>query len=255
MWDPHTMWNDRQKSFRGAHFFRLHPRTGEFSDFGTLFPNEGVGVLALDEKRARCVGVTYPIGRMFFIQKDGTDLVDMGRMCESYTLSLIHDGRHHVYATDTYAYFMRIDMRNRSVERLGARVPQLHGATGRYTPMCDSRMGPDGWIYFSAYRMPYIFRFKPVQSGELSVEKVGEATGDGATGLAFGDDGMLYIASGGHLNRFDIRRKKIEDLGVLHVRGAARRYWRCVKGKDGRLYAGECGRRPISMIIIDPRKL
>jgi len=256
MWNAHAMWNDRQKSFTGAHFFRINPRTKEFADFGRLFPNEGVGVMAIDDAAGCCVGVTYPTGRMFFIDKDGRNRIDVGRVSETYTLALISDRAGRVFGTDTYGFFLRINMAARSVEHLTTRIPPQLDASGRYYAMCDGELGADGYIYFSAYMSPNIFRFAPKPRGPVEVETLGSIGGGAATGLCFGDDGMLYACGRGcHLNRFDIRKRRSEDLGLLHVNGADRRYWRCVKGRDGRLYAGECGRKPVNMIMIDPKKL
>jgi hypothetical protein len=104
--------------------------------------------------------------------------------------------------------------------------------------------------------MPNLYRFRPAPTGPIHVEDLGPFCGDkGPTGLAFGGDGHLYANAGWCLVRFDIRKGKGEDLGSIYVDGAERRFWRCVKGKDGRLYAGECGRKPVSLIIIDPEKL
>jgi len=256
-WDAHTMLNDREKSFSGAHFFRYHPDRDEFEDFGVLFPGEGVGVMLLDEKIQRCAGITYPTGRLFFIQTDGTDLVDAGRVSESYTLSMISNGRGFAFATDTYGYFMRIDMKRRSVEHLQSRIPQSGNASGRYTAMCDSALGPDGYVYAVAYQMPNLFRFRPTSAGALVIEDLGtfNSAEEPVTGLVFADDGFLYARVGQRLGRFDIRKRRGEDLGELYLDGATHRFWRCVRGSDGRLYAGECGRKPVKMIIIDPRKL
>ena len=81
--------------------------------------------------------------------------------------------------------------------------------------------------------------------------------------MCFAGDGRLYAcffdahsaSDNIHLVRYDPRRRRGEDLGVVFTNGASRRWWRCVLGPDGRLYAGECGRKPVSLIIIDPRKL
>ena len=256
IWHAHPMWNDREKSFTGAHFFRVHPLTDDATDFGRLFPNEGVGVMALDDAAGCCVGVTYPTGRMFFIDKDGKNRSDLGRVDEPYALALVPDGNGYVYSSDTYGFLLRVNMRERSVEHLSARIPPQMDSSGRFIAMCDGVLGPDGHIYFSAYMMPRIFRLAPNASGPIEIEELGSVGGGPATGLCFGGDGMLYVSGREcHLNRFDVRKRRNEDLGILHVNGAPRRYWRCVRGNDGRLYAGECGRKPVTMLIIDPAKL
>jgi len=255
-WDAHVMYNDGQRSFAGGHFFRFHPLTQQGDDFRILFPHEGVGVLALDETTCRCVGVTYPTGRMFFIDKDGKEFVDAGRVAERYTLSLIGDGKGAVYGTDTYGYFLRMDMKNRSVEHLTSRMPTHRAASGRYISMSDSAWGPDGFVYALCYRVPNLFRFRPAPTGPIHVEDLGPLHEDKPPiGMAFAGDGNLYTNAGSCLIRWDIRKRSAENLGSIYVDGAERRYWRCVKGKDGRLYGGECGRKPVSLIIIDPEKL
>jgi hypothetical protein len=212
--------------------------------------------MALDEATGRCVGVTYPTGRMFFMDKDGKGFVDAGRVAERYTLSLIGDGKGTVYGTDTYGFFMRMDMKNRTVEHLTSRMPPRRDASGRYISMCDSAWGPDGCVYAVCYRMPNLFRFRPAPTGAIHVEDLGPWGGENApVGLAFAGDGHLYASAGGALVRFDTRRGKGENLGSICVDGAERRFWRCVKGKDGKLYAGECGRKPVSLLVIDPEKL
>jgi hypothetical protein len=255
-WDAHAMWNDQEKSFSGAHFFRYNPVSGEVKDSGRLFPNEGVGAMALDEGLGRCVCVTYPIGRVFFIDKDCTGLTDMGRASETYFLSFMADGHGYAFATDSYGYFMRINMKERTIEHTGVRVPRRRAAGGRYLSLADNAVGKDGLVYASIYQNNYIFRFRPVQKGPLVMEDVGvfPAVG-GATGLCFGDDGFLYSSVGGCLCRMNVKTGKAENFGEIHVEGDKRHCWRCVKGKDGRLYAGDCGHKPVGMIIIDPAKL
>jgi hypothetical protein len=257
IWDGHTFIGDQERSFTGSHFLRVHPLTHVAADLGRLFPNEGVGVMALDDPSGRCVGVTYPTGRAFFIDKDGAHLLDCGRYSESYTLSLIRTEGGYVFGTDTFGYFLRINMKERTVEHLSSRVPYpLSGASGLYRAMCDSALGRDGFVYAVCYGIPRVYRFAPTPSGPIQAEEVGQFAATGhAPGIVLGDDGHLYACVNAHLMRLDIRKRKVEDFGLLEIEGAERHYWRCVKGKDGRLYAGECGAHPVSMIIIDPSKL
>ncbi len=263
IWNPITTWNDLGKSFTGAHLFRYDPRTGAFTDYGIPFPNQGIPALELDESLGRLVGVTYPRARLFFIEKDGTGFVDAGRISEGYPLCLILDGKGYAYTSDSYGYIVRINLRKRSSETLASRIPGRRDSSGRYNCMCDATLGPEGFIYGVGYAVPNLFRFEPVAAGQVRIDDLGPylPSSDESIpkGIVFADDGRLYgclygSADGPHLARFDPSARTSEDLGVIVANGEVRAYWRCVKGSDGKLYAGECGRRPVSMIIIDPTR-
>ena len=267
MWNAKTMWGDRRRSFSGGHVFRYDPRTGDCRDFGVPFPHVGISAMDLDEERGRLVGVTYPTGHLIFIEKDTGEAFDAGRISETYPLALVPDGKGRVWSSDAYGFLIRIHVAGRRAELLTERVPQPGGATGLNSSMCDGRLGPDGFIYGVGYAVPNLFRFRPRPRGAIRIEDLGPflpgATRGMARGLCFADDGMLYAcffdahsaSDNIRLVRYDPERMRGESLGLIHVNGASRRWWRCVKGADDRLYAGECGRMPVSMIIIDPKRL
>ena len=268
IWDARTMWNDHEKSFTGSHFFRYDPRTGECTDHGILFPNEGIAAMALDDSLGRLVGATYPRGHVFFIDKDGTNFLDAGRFSACYPLCIVLDGRGYAFGSDSYGYILRMDLSHRTVETLISRLPRRGGTSGRYDCMCDAVLGPDGAVYCLSYTLPNMFRFKPVHAGPVCIEDLGMVIPKyGQTllvrGIALGKDGKLYgclydhetMSGFARLVRFDPRTRRGEDLGDTAVHGASRRYWRCVRGMDGRLYAGECGWQPVSMLVIDPDRI
>jgi streptogramin lyase len=265
IWHAKTMWNDAYRSFSGGHLFRYNPETSQCEDLGIPMPNVGIPAMELDEPRNQLVGVTYPTGHLLFFDAPTGQAHDAGRISECYPLCLLLDGQGRAWTSDSYGYMIRVDLAGRSADILAARTPQPGEATGLTSCMCDGRLGPDGMVYGVSYATPNLFRFKPTADGEIEIEDLGlfAAKVGKARGLCFGDDGLLYAcvfnaheaSRNIRLARFDPSTGKGEVLGQTYTQGASRRWWRMVKGADGKLYAGECGRKPVSMIIIDPSEL
>ncbi|MFC1452327.1 hypothetical protein ACFLSJ_03170 [Verrucomicrobiota bacterium] len=262
IWDARKMWNHPQKSFTGGHLFRYRPDTGDCTDFGILYPNQGISALVLDEPTGRLAGITYPGARLFVIDPDGAAFTDLGRVSADYPLCLILDGKGHAWTSDTYGYLIRVDLTSRRFDMLSARLPAPTGATGMAASMSDGVMAPDGHIYCVGYAVPDLFRFKPSASGPVSIECLGPfLPGRQFTrGLTFGHDKCLYACAYSPydpedkpcLGRMDLDSLQAEPVACLDIDGAPRRYWRAVTGSDGRIYAGECARRPVSLIVLDP---
>ncbi len=267
IWDARAMWADHTRRFSGGHFFRYDPVTGACEDYGVPFPFVGLPAMELDEALGCFVAVTYPTGHVVFIDKVSRQATDGGRISETYPLCLVLDGQGHAWTSDTYGFLVRINVRERTTETLEARVPQPSGSTGPLCCMCDARLGADGYVYGISYARPGLYRFLPTPAGPVEIEFLGRflpgAERGMGRGLCFADDGMIYAchfdahsaSENIHLVRYDPKRQRFDDLGVLASRGASRRWWRCVKGPDGKLYAGECGRKPVSLIVIDPKRL
>lgn len=263
-WNARRMWGHAQKSFTGGHVFRYRADGSAFQDFGIFFPNEGIPLLGLDEKLGRLVGATYPRGHLFVVDVDGRNFTDLGRASEEYPLALVVDGQGCAWTTDTYGYIIRIRIAERRWEALTEQVAVARGAGGLMSAMCDAVLGPDGWIYGVGYSSPSLFRFRPASEGPVVSQDLGPFTADSgervARGLTFGADGKLYAClydpndKPGRIDFacFDPATGRGENLGPLTADGAPRRYWRAVTGPDGRIYAGECGRKPVSMVVIDP---
>ena len=271
-WKAHVMWNDPVKSYPGGHFFRYRHETGDYTDYGILYPNQGIGLMALDEDLGRLAGVTYPKGNLFFIDKDGKNFVDAGRISETYNLAMVTPNDGFAYTSDSYGYIVRLDLEKRKWEMLTSRVPMRRCASGRSNWMCDAALGSDGYVYGIGYSTPDLFRFKPTNTGPVVIENLGTfypqerewPKGGYPRGITFADDGRLYACYyNAYINtpyevgivRYDPETGKKEDLGPLYTDNTVRRYWRCVKGPDGKLYAGDVGRKPTAMIIIDPSEL
>jgi hypothetical protein len=265
-WNARRMWGHPRKSFTGGHVFRYRADTGACQDFGIPFPNEGIPLLGLDEKLGLLVGATYPRGHLFILGADGRGFSDLGRASEEYPLALVVDGQGCAWTTDTYGFIIRIRLAERRWEALPERVAAARGAGGLMSAMCDAVLGPDGWIYGVGYSSPALFRFRPTARGPVATQDLGPFTPEigerVARGLTFGADGKLYAClydpndKPGRIDFacFDPARGRGENLGPLTVDGAPRRYWRAVTGPDGLIYAGECGRKPVSMVVIDPAR-
>ena len=263
-WSARRMWGDARKSFTGGHVFRYRADGSAFQDFGIPFPNEGVPLLGLDEKLGLLVGATYPRGHLFIMDTDGRNFTDLGRASEEYPLALVVDGHGCAWTTDTYGFIIRIRLAERRWEALPEQVAAARGAGGIMSAMCDAVLGPDGWIYGVGYSSPALFRFRPAAEGPVIAQDLGPFTPDSgervARGLTFGADGKLYAClydpndKPGHIDFacFDPELGRGENLGPLTADGAPRRYWRAVTGPNGLIYAGECGRKPVSMVVIDP---
>ena len=264
IWDGRKMWNHPRKSFSGGHLFRYRPDTGVCEDFGIPFPNQGVPALVLDETVGRLAGLTYPGARLFVIDIDGTGFEDLGRMSADYPLCLAIDGQGCAWTSDTYGYVIRVDLAGKTFDLLPSRFPTPRGAIGMAGNMCDAVAGPDGFMYCVAYNLPNLFRFRPTPDGPVGIEDLGPflpgSDARVARGLVFGPDGFLYAcayspydpADRPRLGRFDLETSRGTEIGSLDMGGAPRRYWRATLGADGRIYAGECGRRPVSLLIFDP---
>ena len=264
IWDARKMWNHPRKSFSGGHMFRYRPDTGACEDFGVLFPNQGIPALVLDETVGRLAGLTFPGARLFVIDCDGTGFEDLGRVSADYPLCLAIDGQGCAWTSDTYGYVIRVDLAGKTFDLLPSRFPTPQGAVGMAANMCDVVAGPDGFMYCTTYNLPNLFRFRPVPDGPIDIEDLGPflpgSDARVARGLVFGPDGFLYAcayspydpADRPRLGRFDPASGRGTEIGSLDMGGAPRRYWRAALGADGRVYAGECGRRPVSLLIFDP---
>ena len=264
IWDARKMWNHPRKSFSGGHVFRYRPDTGECEDFGIPFPNQGIPALVFDETMGRLAGLTFPGARLFVMDRDGTGFEDLGRVSADYPLCLALDGQGCAWTSDTYGYVIRVDLGARCFDLLPSRLPAPRGAVGMAANMSDTVAGPDGFMYCVTYNLPNLFRFRPVPEGPVDIEDLGPFLPGSSTrvtrGLVFGPDRSLYAcayspydpADRPRLGRFDPETAQGTEIGSLDMGGVPRRYWRAALGADGRIYAGECGRRPVSLLIFDP---
>ena len=274
-WGPMHTWDDPDVRFPGAHIFTLDPVSCKIDDFGIGPQREGSRCLALDEKRRKLYGITWPRNHLYVYYIDERRYVDMGRIGDINPQAIWLDRDGNAYTTDDYGRFLRIDGETNEIVGLRTRCPHEWYRHGWHNVPYDVVPAPDwscvygcDWGYES-----HIWRFDPYDGPDGSVQDLGRALGprdlktDSALehhnvrGLVFGADGKLYftmrIPHQGrmpqHLARLDVKTLEREIVAVLEfgdhqpsaIASAAPDFY-------GNLYFAGAGGTPTCMYVYRP---
>jgi len=274
-WGPWNTWDDPAVQFPGAHIFTYDPAADVVNDFGIGPQREGSRCLALDEKRRKLYGITWPRNHVYVFYIDERRYADIGRIGDinPQAIWLDRDGR--AYTTDDYGRFLRIDPETNEIAVLKTRCPHQWYHRGWHNVPYDVVPAPD-WscVYGCDYGYESrIWRFDPYDGPDGRVEDLGPALDLGGLksdlsleyfnvrGLVFGADGKLYFGMRAprgsrtplHLARLDVRTLEREVVAVLQfgdyeppiLASATPDFY-------GNLYFAEAGRAPTGMYVYRP---
>ena len=273
-WGPWNTWSDPEVQFPGAHIFTCDSG-GVIEDFGIGPAREGSRCLALDEKRRKLYGITWPRNHVYVYYVDERRYEDLGRIGDVNPQAIWLDRDGNAYTTDDYGGFLRVDAETNEIAALQTRCPHEWYRRGWHNVPYDVVPSPDwscvygcDWGYES-----HIWRFDPYDGPDGRVEDLGRALGPpelktdlaleyyNVRGLVFGADGKLYFTMRApyegrmpiHLARIDVGTLEREVLAVLEF-GDDEPYVHASATPDfyGNLYFAEAGHSPTGMTIYRP---
>ena len=272
IWRPWNSWDDERMRFPGAHIFTFNPKTNEIVDFGIGPKLEGTRALALDEKRRKMYGITWPRNRFYVFYLDERRYKDLGRFGDVNPQAVFLDKRGFAYTTDDNGYILECNPDTDELRRLDVKCPHMPYRTGWHNVPYDVVPSPDGETFFGVdwgYEN-HIWEFDP---RDHSMKDYGRGWGPEGwrtdsqmetwqlRGLTFGADRKLYYTARcgwdnlgqQHLLRFDPATGEREVLGIIdwpdrrivHIASAAFDFL-------GNLYFAEAAVHPTSLYIYRP---
>ncbi len=274
-WSPWATWADPNVRFPGAHIFTCDPATGAVDDFGIGPLREGSRCLALDEKRRKLYGITWPRNHAYVYYLEERRYVDLGRIGEINPQAIWLDRDGNAYTTDDYGRFLRIDGATDEIVALKTQCPHRPHRRGWHNVPYDVVPAPDwscvygcDWGYESG-----LWRFDPYDGPDGRVDDLGQALGlpgmrqdlrmeyFNVRGLVFGADGKLYFTMRAphedrtpiHLARLDVETLQREVVAILEFddyepyvhAGATPDFY-------GNLYFAEAAHSPTGMTVYRP---
>lgn len=274
-WRPWNTWDDPKVRFPGSHIFTFDPGSCKITDFGIGPQREGSRCLALDEKRGKLYGITWPRNHLYTYYIEERRYLDLGRIGDINPQAIWLDRNGNAYTTDDYGRFLRVNAESNEITTLKTQCPHEWYRRGWHNVPYDVVPAPDGsclygcdWGYES-----HIWRFDPYDGPEGRVEDLGRALGPpdlktdlhleyyNVRGLVFGADGKLYFTmriphqgrTPMHLARLDVHTQEREVVAILafgdyepgHIASATPDFY-------GNLYFAEAGNSPTGMYIYRP---
>lgn len=206
---------ENPRQFLGGRFMSYNTRTGELRDYGIGRPRDSLMRVALDEKRGKLYGNTYPRGHFVVCDYRKGVIEDLGKASvASYANPwLMHDGQ--VYFNSRYDEFSRFDPDRGAFETLPVKLPAIDGVEQELTfrswlLRSDDRKRLYGiaqparqLVEWDLTRPPGVIR---ALGGDIDVHS-----------LVFGADGnTLYLPTwSGDLFKYDRRADTFYNLGIL----------------------------------------
>lgn len=273
VWRPWNCWDDERIRFPGAHLFTFDPKTNSIHDYGVGPKREGSRCMAMDEKRRKLYGITWPRNHVYVYYLDEKRYLDLGRIGEINPQAIFLDKHGNAYTTDDYGYIIRCDADTNEMKRLNVKCPHLPYRIGWHNVPYDVVPSPDGETFFGIDWgfENHVWEFDP--RGEGSMRSFGRVWGPPEwnndhsleyyqlRALVFGADGKLYFTGRvgwekdqvQHLVRLDTVSGTLEDVGAMDFPG--RRGFHAASATFdfyGNLYVAEAGLHPTGMYIYRP---
>ena len=275
IWRPWNSWDDERIRFPGAHIFTFDPCTGRLVDYGVGPPREGSRAMALDEKRRKLYGITWPRNHFYVYRLEERRYRDLGRIGDVNPQAVFLDKRGYAYTTDDDGYVLRCDPDTDEIVRLDVKCPHMLYRAGWHNVPYDVVPSPDGETFFGIDWgfENYVWEFDPRKPDVAAMKSYGRAWGPDEwcndlrleqhqiRGLVFGADRKLYFTGRcgwddrqqQHLLRMDPRTGRREVLGVIdfpgrrevHIASATCDFY-------GNLYFAEAAVCPTSLYIYRP---
>ncbi|OPZ91319.1 MAG: hypothetical protein BWY73_01123 [candidate division TA06 bacterium ADurb.Bin417] len=137
IWRPWNCWDDPVRNFPGSYLFTYDPASGRLDNFGIGPLKEGSRALALDEKRHKLYGLTWPRNHFYVYYLDQRRYLDLGRIGDINPQAIFLDRAGNAYTTDDYGWILRCEAGRDRLQRLGVQCPSAAGRTG-----CARGTGP-----------------------------------------------------------------------------------------------------------------
>lgn len=277
IWRPWNCWDDTKRLFPGSHIFTFNPKTNRLQDFGVGPVKEGSRALALDEKRLKIYGITWPRNHLYVYYLDSHRYLDLGRFGDINPQAIFLDRQGNAYTTDDYGYLLRVDADTNQIRKLAVKCPHVEYRQGWHNVPYDVVPAPDRSCFYGTdwgYES-YLWKFNPYVGKEGTMESFGRAFGpaDFSTvpdmqqwevrGLVFGMDEKLYFTmrlgwekpEETWILRFDpgtLKKEKVCSLRFGNhqpeaVASATQDFY-------GNLYFAEAGNAPTAIYIYRPNK-
>jgi hypothetical protein len=268
VWSPWNCWMHPEKGFTGFHIFAYDPARGDFRDFGVKGVCEGSRAMAMDRRRRKLYGVTYPRNHFYVYYMDQDRCLDLGRFGDINPQAVWVDSAGNGYTVDDLGYIVRCDADTDELEQLDVRIPHAPFRDGTYNTVYDVAPAPDGHSIYGvswSYDMR-LFRYDMSHPrSPASMQDLGRAYGpeyedwdnfdhaNHAGGMVFGDDGKLYFCAsvwwkepqGMYLVRLDPQTLEREELGPITDGVDSSTYIaKATKDFDGVLYFADCCKTP-----------
>jgi hypothetical protein len=276
IWRPWNSWDDEALRFTGSYLFTFDPKNHRIENFGIGPPREGSRCLALDEKRRKLYGVTWPRNHFYVFDLDTRAYRDLGRFGHVNPQAVWTDRDGNAYTTNDYGRILRVDAETEEMRLLSVSCPHVSYRNGWHNVTYDVVPSPDGqsfwgtdWGYES-----FLWRYDLYDGPEGTMHSFGRAFGPPdlktdrnlelhqARGLVFGADGKLYFTMGfgqskldrrTYLVRLDPRTGEREQVAELRcgdhtpaaIASATPDYY-------GNLYFAEAGRTPTRLYVYRP---
>jgi len=276
-WSPYQTWYDPVKNFPGSHFFTFDPRTDTIDDHGVLCRREGCRCMALDERRRKVYGITWPRNHLFSYDYHQRRYVDLGRIGDKNPQAIWLDGQGRAYTTDDFGAILRVDGDKSRLEQLPIRLPHEAYRRGWHNVAYDVVPSPDGQVFYGTdwgYES-HLWRHDPSDGPDGRIDDLGRPPiwPEGfrndyhlemaqLRGLVFGADGLLYYAAAsfweaGRPLRYLMRM----NVATGHSEVVAKLLWQerpaghIASGTPdfyGNLYFAEAGHNPTRMLVYRP---
>lgn len=234
------------RPYPGGHFMAYDLKSGSFDVLGTAPFGEGIITMAMDTRRERLYGLSWPTGYFVALNLKSRELRHTGPVEErgeagqgaryrTVCRSMIVDPRDGAaYFTTSRGDVMRYRWDGNTLAPV-AGVDLRKDYFGNFDPATPGHMGyhwrqtvwyePQGAILGVHGNSGYLFRYLPAENRVEVIERLTSEPSRrsgmfdmyyyGYLGLAFGNDGRtLYYLTGG-----PIPGRKREQTGVLGVRG------------------------------------
>ncbi|MBT9141200.1 MAG: hypothetical protein DDT30_01789 [Dehalococcoidia bacterium] len=237
---------------------------------------EGSRALALDEKRHKLYGITWPRNHLYVYYLDSRRYEDLGRFGDINPQAIFLDRNGNAYTTDDYGYILRVDADTNQIQKLTVKCPHENYRQGWHNVPYDVVPAPDWSCFYGTdwgYES-YLWRFNPYQGKEGTMESFGRAFGPAdlktinmekwqVRAMVFGRDGKLYFTmrlgwespQETWLLRFDPENLKREKICALKF-GDHQPHAMASATQDfyGNLYFAEAGNAPTAIYIYHPNK-
>jgi len=268
IWRPWNCWMHPRKSFAGFPIFTYDPATDEFRSFGIKGVGEGSRAMAMDRRRRKLYGATYPRNHFYVYYMDEDRYLDLGRFGDINPQAVWVDSAGNAYTVDDLGYIVRCDAETDELEHLDVRIPHAPFRDGTYNTVYDVTPSPDGGsVYGVSWSFDMrLFRYDLDDPRDpASMHDLGRAYGpeyedwdkfdhqNHAGGMVFGDDGKLYFCAsvwwkepqGMYLVRLDPETREREEVGPITDGEHHSTYIaKATKGFDGALYFADCTKVP-----------
>jgi hypothetical protein len=238
-----------KEGYPGSHWMSYDPKTGHVENFGLGVPNEGINTGAYDPKFNRIYGLTHPRAHFVYFDVATRRTVDKGRInnWESICRTLGIDDEGNVYGSFGKGQIFKYDPRTDALRDLNVYVPiRPKGISlGRDYEKSETAWRTVVWdrqtrrFYGIDESASILFSYDPYSEEEGRVERLGELSlaeyrdkrevPYATLSLTLGHDRKLYYAAAGkefdyggsagpatsHLITYDLKSKRVEDLGEM----------------------------------------